>query len=279
MKGIDTNNNNNHHDDVDNKQQFLPNELIVRILEYVTIQRVKHEIVTAILCSSNSDSTTFPLSCILNDNETSWWISASPTREQIEQQRLIGGLETKKGEYVEFSFIPPSTTLSNHHNTTPALSSQHNNNHKQSMYRLTTVSMKIPPMPIGPCSVAEFHLERKIEKNDKCLKEEQWYKFTPSYVVDNRVGYQAFAVNETFGIGNTSSSSVENNDNNFIVVPLVPSNQYVDIDHIRVVCTKNQLYRMMYQGRERPPGAVGEVRTTHNLDEFSQVGYYSIRFD
>jgi len=97
----------------------LPDNVVAGIASWLQILRVSDVTVTG--CSSSRGD--FPISAVLNDAENEWWISESGTCPDGHGR-----------EYLEFSF-------------------------GAELCRVTVLAMKIPPLPYGPLSVRDFHLE------------------------------------------------------------------------------------------------------------------------
>jgi hypothetical protein len=154
-------------------------DLVERVVDFLTIERVVPENVRVIACSSTDGA--HPPGACLSPDEDSWWISAADSMP-----------EGKGREYVEFE-------LSN------------------TLCRLTSVSIKIPPLPAGPLSVRDFCLEgpRQVAH-----KGEQWGRITPVFRVQNHSGMQQFTLDP-------------------------PG---LDVDRLRIVCLSNQLSDF-YNGR------------------------------
>jgi hypothetical protein len=148
---------------------------------------------------------------------------------------------------------------------------------QQSMCRLTTVLINLPPRLIGPLILSEFHLERRRINYSKRDGEEQWYQFTPTYQLNNRIGYQSFTITEAFGMMDDDHQHNDVHDHHAVVLqPLVPANPYVDIDRVRVVCTRNQMYSMIVH--KQWLAAVLKAFDRSGFD-FTQVRFHSFQFD
>lgn len=186
--------------------QSLPNELIHNIGHYFVVNPVQHKQVTAIAASSTVGR--FPLGAVLEDNDATWWISA------------MGSMPQGKGtEYMEFQLSPVVT-------------------------RLSAVSIKIPPLPVGPLSVRTF----RVAIPDVSVSPTTWINATDELTVENKTGYQRFEL--SLGI---------------------------DARSIRIVCTTNQISRFLVQNIE----VAGDDNNNINLNnnQFHAVGLYSIKFE
>ena len=107
--------------------------------------------------------------------------------------------------------------------------------------RLRRVSMKIPPLPLGPLSVREFHLETfRIEQG--------WFKISPNYLVHSREGWQTFELPEGG----------------------------CDVDEVRVVCTRNQMADYL---EDLDLSIVRSRGLLADLQRFASVGFFSLRFE
>jgi hypothetical protein len=181
--------------------QSLPNELIHNIGHYFVVNPVQHKQVTAIAASSTVGR--FPLGAVLEDNDATWWISA------------MGSMPQGKGtEYMEFQLSPVVT-------------------------RLSAVSIKIPPLPVGPLSVRTF----RVAIPDS-VSPTTWINATDELTVENKTGYQRFEL--SLGI---------------------------DARLIRIVCTTNQISRFLGQKNE----VAGDDNNNNN--QFHAVGFYSVKFE
>lgn len=163
------------HDDDDSNAvcRKLHPELAERVADFLTIRPVVPEEVQVVGCSSSDGA--HPLSACLSPDEDSWWISAADSMP-----------EGKGREFVEFEL-------------------------SETLCRLSSVSLKIPPLPAGPLSVRDFVLEAPMKRNKKAL--EEWEIVSPVFRVQNQSGMQQF----------------------FLEPP------GLDVDRVRVVCLSNQL--------------------------------------
>lgn len=143
----------------------MPDNVVQHIVECLKVERVCQDEIIVSGCSSSRRD--FPLEAVLNDNTSEWWISAS------------GSMPDGFGsEYLEFSF-----------GAMPR--------------RLEFVSLRIPPLPMGPLSVRHFHV-LALDLSGS------WFVASPSLQTLDRGDLQEFA--------------------------LVPP---IDTTSIRIVCTGN----------------------------------------
>lgn len=158
--------------------QTLPADMVKLVLSFLTVKRVKPEEVQATNCSSHDGI--HPLSFCLLDHDNSWWLSSHGS--------MPGG---RGQEWVQFQL-------------------------HQHLRRLSSVSLKIPPMPQGPLSVREFGLQAfHLERG--------WYAITPRFQAHNVFGWQKFSFEE------------------------------VDVDEVRLVCFSNQMEEYINKLRESNP--------------------------
>ena len=114
------------HDPVTENALTLQPELIDHILGFLAVPRVEMASVFAVACSSiDEQSDRCGLDKVLDPATDNWWISAHNSME--------GG---KGGEWVAFRLGDPHTS-----------------------YRVERVDLRIPPLPSGPLSVRDWHLE------------------------------------------------------------------------------------------------------------------------
>ena len=184
-----------------NRPRTLPPDLVEYVLSFLTVKRVKQEQVRA--TNSSSHDGIHPLAFCLYDHDSSWWLSSHGT--------MPGG---RGQQWVQFQL-------------------SHN------LRRLSSVSIKIPPMPQGPLSVREFclqafHLERG------------WHAITPRFQAQNIVGWQRFHFPD------------------------------VDVDEVRLVCFSNQMEEYIKKLRESNPG---DDNLLTQLGRFESVGFFSVRFE
>jgi hypothetical protein len=188
--------------------QSLPDELIHKIGHYFVVNPVQHHQVTAVRASSTVGR--FPLRAVLDEDDATWWISANGSMPQ-----------GKGAEYMEFQLSPV-------------------------VRRLSAVSIKIPPLPVGPLSVRTFRIS--IPGNSVSQQQQQetstttWIHATDELTVENKTGYQRFEL----ALG-------------------------IDARSIRIVCTMNQISRFLGQNNQDE---------NHNAaNQFDAVGFYSIKFE
>lgn len=99
----------------------LPDIAASQACDFLQVKRPSQVQVEVSKCSSTRGD--FPLSCVISEDDSKWWISAA------------GSMPNGHGnEYLEFSFgaVP---------------------------HRVEIVAVKIPPLPMGPLSVRHFHLQ------------------------------------------------------------------------------------------------------------------------
>jgi hypothetical protein len=148
--------------------KHLPEEICSNVASFLTVQRCVPSDIEAVAASS-MDSL-FKLEGCLVDDEESWWLSGE------------GTMPRGRGEaYVEVRLAKDN-----------------------SLRRIQSVSMSIPPLPAGPLSVREFRVDVSSEQG-------VWVQLPFVFQVENVRGMQRFS------IGN------------------------VDARSIRVVCLSNQI--------------------------------------
>lgn len=151
---------------------ILPDELIRCVLQFFVVKRAqKSEIVASRASSMDMTSKRFGLSCSLENDDTTWWMSGNGTMP--------------KGyghEFIQFAL----------------------NNNDTVLRRINSVSVCIPPMPMGPLSVRIFRV-------DALTEEQEWKQISPIFTVENCSGLQRF------DLGN------------------------IDATDVRVVCLSNQV--------------------------------------
>jgi len=114
-------------------QIHLPEDTVEYIGSFLTIQRIQPKELSVVKASS--DRGDYPLSDVLKDNSTSWWISAE------------GSMPQGRGiVYLQFQVAPDLQ-----------------------LRRVSSVSIRIPPLPYGPLSLLEFRIDHSPEK-DKWIK-------------------------------------------------------------------------------------------------------------
>ena len=184
--------------------QRLPAELLQRILSFLVIERVYPIEVKAINCSSHDK--VHALSRCLVDEHWSWWLSAPGT--------MKGG---RGQQYVQFLLGPR-------------------------LRRLSSICIKIPPLPQGPLSVREFLVQQ-------FTLERGWHAVSPIFTVQDHGGWQRF---------------------------VLPGK--VDVDEVRVVCLSNQISAAKeLLSQQQSFGQNGEPLDP--LRRFQSVGFFTIRFE
>lgn len=148
--------------------KILSPDLMRKVVSFLIVKPVIHNNVQAIGCSSHDER--HPLSACLDPDEDSWWVSGA-------RSMPLG----RGREYVEFQLA-------------------------NTLCRLTSVSIKIPPIPRGPLSVKEFELLAPVD-----VERTHWISISKRFDVRNVTGFQRFA--------------------------MVPT----DVQHVRLVCWTNQI--------------------------------------
>ena len=186
--------------------KVLVPELAAKVLSYLTVERVVPGQVRATSCSSHDQL--HPLSASLEDDESNWWLSQPGS--------LPGGVGR---QYVQYQ-------LCNGH----------------TLCRLSRVSIKIPPLPMGPLSVRQFYLETfDIDRG--------WHAMTPHLTVSgNKSGWQTY--------------------------DLMPC----DVREVRLVCVQNQMANYLQQLHDRTHGISSSLLRAERR-QFSSVGFYAARFE
>lgn len=133
---------------LEERDEVLPPEIIEKIASFLTVVPVVPVDVVAVRASSSDGSHTLQ-DCLSTDKST-WWISS------------FGSMPNGKGEeFVEFR-----------------LSSK--------PCRLRSVSIEIPPLPMGPLSVRTMKVKAKIG--------DFWEEISPIYKVENKTGWQKYDI-------------------------------------------------------------------------------------
>mmetsp|Transcript_20814 Transcript_20814/g.57859 ORF Transcript_20814/g.57859 Transcript_20814/m.57859 type:complete len:272 (-) Transcript_20814:803-1618(-) len=207
------------------KANTLLPELCVKIAEYCVVQKVVPSQVTAVSASSHDGA--HDLSCSLDtQDDSTWWISGRDTMQQGRgrewvQYRLAG----------DDSYKIRAQSQSQHHLKLlqPA-----------KPRRLTTMCVKIPPLPMGPLSVRDCHVEAKCvpQGND-----EAWSQVSPRWTVSNRSGLQRFHLPRP-----------------------------VDATEVRIVCHCNQFAPIL---EEFEDGDMIQSSTNYAI----MVGYFAVKFE
>lgn len=175
------------------KVERLPPELAKGIMQYITIKRVEPNSVEALEASSHDK--VHPLACCLFGDEQTWWLSGF--------QSMPHG---RGKQWVQFALGP-------------------------TMRRLSTVFVKIPPLPQGPLSVKDFVIQKfSILRG--------WHDTSPIFVCQNRTGWQRFDLPEP-----------------------------VDVQEVRVVCLSNQI--SAYLDRESSIVPAAQTRRLESVGFFS----------
>lgn len=150
------------------QSNHLPSELCAQVANFLTVQRCVHSEAEA--TSASSMDSVYKLEGCLLDDENSWWLSGPAS--------MPGG---KGSEYVEVRLTKKCT-----------------------IRRVQSVSMRIPPLSVGPLSVREFRVDIANEIGE-------WLQLPFIFPVENRRGLQRFHIGD------------------------------VDATSIRVVCLSNQI--------------------------------------
>ena len=159
--------------------KHLPPELSKYVAKFLTVRRVVRDDVEAVAASS-MDMAPHTLADCLVDNEESWFMSAAGTMPR-----------GRGDEYVEFRLSK-----------------------RPVLRRVIGVSVRIPPLPLGPLSVRDFRVDVADEWGI-------WRQLPGVYSADNRAGMQRFLIGD------------------------------VDAHSVRVVCISNQISTFM--GEESDP--------------------------
>ena len=159
---------------VRHKDQVLPKEIIHKIAHFFTIEKVVSSEVVAVRASSSNGR--HPLQESLTTNKNTWWISA------------FGNMPRGQGEeFVEFQMTNKKATT---------------------LRRLSSVSIEIPPLPMGPLSVRTMRID--------CKFGDTWRVVSPIYTVQNKTGWQQYKLPNP-----------------------------VDAELVRVVCLTNQMSQFL----------------------------------
>lgn len=159
--------------------RYLPPEVCRKVAHFFSIRLVRHEDVSTIAASSTSGH--HPLESVLqveeNGRRSSWWISGPGS--------MPGG---QGEEYVQFRLDPLGR-----------------------MRRLQAVSIVIPIMPSGPCSVWQFRIDYLQHELPQ-----QWKSYPTTFSLNQKSGFQKKCLD-------------------------VP----IDATEIRIVCLTNQMKRWL----------------------------------
>jgi hypothetical protein len=242
----------------------LPSDVCIRVVQWLVVERVNMEHVTAIGCSSqyidpnrmalrntatpmsSSSSSSFPtksallsfLSDCLSDDDATWWISKE-------------GLDDRY-QYVDFRCVPTTTTTVNHTTTTnvslysSSSSLQPLPSYPLHRVRVRAVSLKIPPLPQGPMSLRGFVLQKSDHidsssststtastnnNNNNINNTMVWETISPLWTLESRSGWQRFVLQDTDG-------------------PF-------DVRYLRILCLSNQIAALNDRRFRGLPQAVG----------------------
>ena len=200
----------NDKEESDDNSHKLPSDLVQKICQYFFVPPVVHRQVSVHHVSSTSGQ--HPPEEVLNDSESTWWMSGENSMPR-----------GRGAEFIEFNISGNGTVR-----------------------RLSTVSLKIPPLPAGPLSVRSFRIEVATgftpttgAKEGPSQDDLKWTKLDQEFEVKNRTGFQDFVLNKA-----------------------------VDASRVRVVCLENQVQTLVRRNNYEPA----------DLQGFECVGYYSIRF-
>jgi hypothetical protein len=229
----------------------LPSDVCIRVVQWLVVERLNMEHVTAIGCSSqyidpnrmalrntatpmssSSSSSSLPtksallsfLSDCLSDDDTTWWISKE-------------GLDDRY-QYVDFRCVPTTTTtVNNNTTTTKPLPS-----YPLHRVRVRAVSLKIPPLPQGPMSLRGFVLQKSdhIDSSSSSTSTTAstnnnnnivWETISPLWTLESRSGWQRFVLQDTDGP--------------------------IDVRYLRILCLSNQIAALNDRRFRGLPQAVG----------------------
>jgi hypothetical protein len=255
--------------------QQLPNEIGRRIVQFLLVQRIQRQHVTAIACSSlysdsmiqrnsNTNSNTLhPLALLahcLTDDESTWWISQD-------------GVNVRP-QYVDFCCVP---SIQGHTTTVTSDANLHISAAitNTSVVRIQSVSIKIPTLPFGPMSLREFVIQRS-----KCQSQSH-----PNHDTNHSTSTDALD-NDDDDDDDDEMNHHSNTDIDTAAVewetisPTWTLHAYttgyqtftfpapgVDVTHVRLLCLSNQI-----SAEEQDPHWIP-------LEIPQSVGFYSIRFD
>jgi hypothetical protein len=153
--------------------QVLPQEIIHKIATFFTVDPVVPSKVVAVRATSSDER--HDLQSCLDTNKSTWWISS------------FGSMPKGKGEeFVEFQL-----------SSNPC--------------RLRSISIEIPPLPMGPLSVRTMRLH--------CKFGDAWSAVSPIWTVENKTGWQQYN--------------------------LQPQ---IDVQWVRLVCLTNQMSQFLPDG-------------------------------
>jgi len=135
----------------------LPDDVAQRLVECLSLRTLDPNEVSVV--GSSSCRGDFPISAVLNTNDSEWWISDN---ESMPHGRGC--------EYLEFSF--------------------------GGLRRISYVALKIPPLPHGPLSVRLFHiLKLRPGMSRQSTQSDAWVVVSPNPLQTlDREGLQEFAL-------------------------------------------------------------------------------------
>jgi hypothetical protein len=205
------------------RRKSLTPELMRRVAGYLTVRPVQQSDVRVIGCSSHDRR--HPLESCLTPADSTWWISGPQT--------MIHG---RGREYVEFQICPAGG--------------------HESCRRLSSFSLRIPPLPMGPLSVREFELQCRVERFHAAGG--------ATNVSTSSFSYRTLALTTPSAVQNVSGWQ-----DFFLQEP-------ADVSVVRIVCLSNQISRFMEDAANAnsTSGPILPLVAT----PFDQVGFYSIRF-
>lgn len=228
--------------------KVLPPELAKRVLDFLLIAPVDASL-TRVQSASSHDGV-HPLSEALTDSEQTWWLTQPGTmpagKGQAYLQCALSASSSRRRRSTPSASSSPSSSLSSSTTT---------------LCRVRRVGVKIPPLPHGPLSVREFHLQSfHIAKG--------WHRISPHYYVDGHVqGWQTFDLPD----------------------------DGCDVAQLRVVCTRNQMAEYLEHNPQEDDlenddsnddnddenNDTTAPRALHRADShrFSSVGFFAIRFE
>lgn len=205
------------------RRKSLTPELMRRVAGYLTVRPVQQHDVRVLGCSSHDRR--HPIESCLAPNDSTWWISGPQT--------MIKG---RGREYVEFQLCPAGGN--------------------ESCRRLSSFSLRIPPLPMGPLSVREFELQCRVERFAERTTVTKGGKSTSSFA------YRTLSLTTPSAVQNVSGWQ-----DFFLEEP-------ADVSIVRIVCLSNQISRFMEDAANSTTGPILPMVAT----PFDQVGFYSIRF-
>ena len=190
--------------DEEDPSTTLPPELCKNVMSFLCVKPVEPDMVRATSCSSHDGI--HDLGASLVDSESSWWLSRP------------GSMPSGRGQqWVQYTL----------------------DGQKGNMKRVSSVSIKIPPMPQGPLSVRQFCLQTfSFERG--------WHAVTPTFTVKNKTGWQKFDFDG------------------------------VDLEEVRLVCLSNQMAEYLTNLRASNPT---DQQLLAQLNRFESVGFFATRFE